>query len=93
MSRFAPVSAPEESVTLYWIRTNSGGSDNAAIQATALDTDYRLQLSFDQKPEQQTIPSAGPINICTHFLSTLLSNQAESKPSPHFKYPIITFTN
>ena len=41
VSRFAPVSPPEDSVTLYWIRTNSAGSDNAAIQATALDTDYR----------------------------------------------------
>ena len=28
-------------VTLYWIRTNSQGSDNAAIQQTPLDTQYR----------------------------------------------------
>ena len=40
--RFPPVSSPED-VTLYWIRTNSGGSDNAAIQSTALDTDYRYR--------------------------------------------------
>ena len=51
VGRFAPVSSPED-VTLYWIRTNAGGSDNAAIQSTALDTDYRYrQLCFDHKPE------------------------------------------
>ena len=38
--RFAPVSSDAD-VTLYWIRTNAQGSDNAAIQNTALDTQYR----------------------------------------------------
>ena len=38
--RFAPVSS-DAKVTLYWIRTNSHGSDNAAIQQTPLDSHYR----------------------------------------------------
>jgi len=40
--RFAPVSA-ETSVTLYWIRNNRDGSDNAAIEATSLDSNYRVE--------------------------------------------------
>ena len=28
-------------VMLYWIRNNRDGSDNAAIEATPLDTNYR----------------------------------------------------
>ena len=31
----------ETSVTLYWIRNNRDGSDNAAIEATSLDSNYR----------------------------------------------------
>ena len=38
--RFAPVSSSAD-VTLYWIRTNAEGSDNAAIGNTPLDTQYR----------------------------------------------------
>ena len=38
-SRFPPIPS-SSSVTLYWIRTNMAGSDNAAIQDTALDSDY-----------------------------------------------------
>lgn len=41
--RFAPVSSDAD-VTLYWIRTNALGSDNAAIQNTALDTQYRWAM-------------------------------------------------
>ena len=38
--RFSPVK-PGTSVTLYWIRSNRDGSDNAAIEATSLDPNYR----------------------------------------------------
>ena len=39
-SRFNPVKAGT-SVTLYWIRSNRDGSDNAAIESTSLDPNYR----------------------------------------------------
>ena len=32
----------DTSVTLYWIRSNREGSDNAAIESTSLDPNYRL---------------------------------------------------
>ena len=38
--RFSPVKA-DTSVTLYWIRSNREGSDNAAIESTSLDPNYR----------------------------------------------------
>ena len=38
--RFDPVAARTE-VTLYWIRNNRDGSDNAAIGSTSLDSNYR----------------------------------------------------
>lgn len=40
--RFPPV-APDQPVTLYWIRNNRDGSDNAAIGATSLDQHYRVE--------------------------------------------------
>ena len=39
-SRFNPV-ATSTSLTLYWIRSNREGSDNAAIESTSLDSNYR----------------------------------------------------
>ena len=40
LRRFGPVEA-ESGVTLYWIRSNKDGSDNAAIEGTSLDPAYR----------------------------------------------------
>ena len=94
LGRFPPVSSPQD-VTLYWIRTNSGGSDNAAIQSTGLDTDYRyrLQLCFDHPPELGCSWSwswTGAIyNLSADFLYSLTDqNIFYSKLSLHFKYQI-----
>ena len=38
--RFNPVKT-DSSLTLYWIRSNRDGSDNAAIESTSLDSNYR----------------------------------------------------
>ena len=38
--RFSPVKT-DTSLTLYWIRSNRDGSDNAAIESTSLDSNYR----------------------------------------------------
>lgn len=35
--------SPDQPVTLYWIRNNRDGSDNAAIEAVSLDTSYRVE--------------------------------------------------
>jgi len=40
--RFPPV-GPDQPVTLYWIRNNQDGSDNAAIEAVSLDASYRVE--------------------------------------------------
>ena len=34
---------PDQPVTLYWIRNNRDGSDNAAIEAVSLDASYRVE--------------------------------------------------
>ena len=95
VSRFAPVSPPEDSVTLYWIRTNSAGSDNAAIQATALDTDYRyisaLIINQNYRIYLQ-LELFVPQQIS--FFSSVTNQKTVASPgSRHFKYPIITSTN
>ena len=43
--RFNPVKA-DTSVTLYWIRSNRDGSDNAAIESTSLDPNYRWTIQL-----------------------------------------------
>ena len=35
--------AAAQPVTLYWIRNNREGSDNAAIEAVSLDAAYRVE--------------------------------------------------
>jgi hypothetical protein len=40
--RFPPVPA-DQPVTLYWIRNNRVGSDNAAIEAVSLEASYRVE--------------------------------------------------
>ena len=60
--RFNPVKT-SSSLTLYWIRSNRDGSDNAAIESTSLDSNYRCD--HDQHNDQ---PPREPVPVINTFV-------------------------